>query len=186
MSTEHDHNGTSRRLEDRLRELEDRLAILQIEGAYSSTYDGGRGRDWAALFTEDGIYQGRRLDGMAEQNFVQGREALASFCDSNRIRCIHYLSVPELSIAGAEATGRVNFTFRGFGVDAYGRVNVTEAEGYYDVAYRRTAEGWRIRRRFTVYFERGQHTVFGYEPSPAPFGTQNPAAEDAGGFQDRR
>lgn len=174
-------------VEQRLRNLEDRLEILQLEGAYSSTYDGGHGSQWAALFTEDGIYQGRQLDGMAEQNFVQGRQALAAFCDSNLLRCIHYMNVPDISVNQNDAMGRVNFSFRGFSVDKRSRVNITEAEGYYDVAYRRTAEGWKIRRRFTVYFERGQRTVYGYEPSRAPFDVENPPlSEKSDGFQDRR
>lgn len=186
MSTKLNETAPLGSVEERLRNLEDRFDIFQLEGAYSSTYDGRRGNQWAALFTEDGIYQGRQLEGMVEQNFVQGRKALAAFCDSNTLQCIHYLCVPDLSLDGDEANGRVNFTFRGFGVDKFGRVSVTEAEGYYDVAYRRTSEGWRIRRRFTVYFDRGQRTVFGYEPNSAPFDSENPPMHDSGSFQDRR
>lgn len=170
----------------RLRAVEDRLEICQIEGAYSSAYDGAKGEEWAALFTEDGIYQGRQLEGMSELNFVQGRKALAEFCNSSPVSCIHYLNVPDITIAGDDATGRINFTFRAFGVDRFGRVNATEAQGYYDVAYKRTAQGWRIRRRFTVYFERGQSTAYGYEPSAAPFGASNPPFDEKAGYRDRR
>ena len=173
-------------LEQRLRAVEDRLEICQIEGAYSSAYDGGRGAEWAALFVEDGIYQGRQLDGMSEQNFVQGRKALAEFCNSSKVSGIHHLNVPDISINGDDATGRVNFTFRAVGIDNHRRVHLTEVQGYYDVAYKRTDQGWRIRRRFTVYFERGQKTTFGYEPSVAPFGSENPPFDRNAGFRDRR
>ena len=173
-------------LEQRLRAVEDRLAICQIEGAYSSAHDGAKGDDWAALFTEDGIYQGRQLEGMSELNFVQGRKALSEFCNSSPVNCIHYLNVPDITIGGDDATARINFTFRAFGVDSFGRVNGTEAQGYYDVAYKRTSDGWRIRRRFTVYFERSQKTAYGYEPSAAPFGDSNPPLDDKAVFRDRR
>ena len=172
--------------ERRLRAVEDRLAICQIEGAYSSAYDGAKGDEWAALFTEDGIYQGRQLEGMSEQNFVQGRKALSAFCNSSPVNCIHYLNVPDIAIDGDDATGRINFTFRAFGVDGFGRVVGTEAQGYYDVAYKRTPDGWRIRRRFTVYFERSQKTAYGYEPSASPFGDSNPPLDDKTVLRDRR
>ncbi len=172
--------------ERRLRAAEDRLAICQLEGAYSTAYDGAKGAEWAALFTEDGIYQGRQLEGMGELNFVQGREALAAFCSSSPLTCIHYLNVPDISFDGDDATARVNFSFRGFRTDSYGRVHVTEAEGYYDVAYRRDGDKWLIRRRFTVYFQRGQKTAYGYEPSVSPFGASNPPMVEGGGFRDRR
>jgi len=173
-------------LERRLRAIEDRLAICQIEGAYSTAYDSGDGEAWAALFTEDGIYQGRQLDGMPEQNFVQGRKALSEFCSSSPARCIHYMNIPDIAIDGDRAASRVNFSFRGVRVDEHGRTHVTEAEGYYDVAYLRTLEGWRIRRRFTVYFQRGQRTIYGYEPSLSPFGEINPPFDETIGFRDRR
>ena len=123
---------------------------------------------------------------MGEQNFVQGRKALAEFCNSSRVSGIHHLNAPDIRIDGDEATGRMNFTFRAFGVDEHGRLHETEVRGYYDVAYKRTDAGWRIRRRFTVYFERGQKTTYGYEPSVAPFGTANPPYDENAGFRDRR
>ncbi|WP_164778444.1 nuclear transport factor 2 family protein [Mesorhizobium sp. M7A.F.Ca.US.006.01.1.1] len=170
----------------RLQNVEDRLAILQIEGAYSTAYDGVRGDQWAALFTDDGIYQGRQLEGMGELNFVQGKRALTDFCNSNRLSCIHQLGVPEISLDGDDAFSRVNFTFRGFETGRVPMVQKTEAQGYYDVAYRRTANGWRIRRRFTVYFERSRVTTYGYEPSLSPFGAENPPFDDSLPYKDRR
>lgn len=171
---------------ERLQSLEDRLAILQLEGAYSTCYDSRDGDAWARLFTEDGIYQGRRLDGMPELNFIQGREGLAQFCATNKLSCIHYLNVPDIRLDGDSARGRVNFVFRGFEVTDRHWTHVTNAEGYYDVAYQRTSEGWKIRRRFTVYFERGQKTAYGYEPTEAPFGEHNPPVSGSGELVDRR
>lgn len=170
----------------RLQSLEDRLAIVQLEGAYSTLYDSRDGDAWAELFTEDGIYQGRRLDGMPELNFIQGRKALAQFCLTNKLSCIHYLNVPDIRLEGDNARGRVNFVFRGFEASDRHWTHITNAEGYYDVAYQRTPEGWKIRRRFTVYFERGQKTVYGYELTEAPFEERNPPINGNGELMDRR
>lgn len=146
--------------EERLRAVEDRLAILDLEGAYGHAYDSKRGTDWAALFTEDGVYQGRRLAGMPAQNLVRGRENLARFCESE-------------PLSGFEASG----------TDEHGRTLSRAVTGYYDIAYVRTAEGWRIRRRATTYLESAQRTVYRYEPTP--FGLDEPV-EQPDALQDAR
>tara|TARA_R110002072_G_scaffold62214_7_gene155945 strand:+ start:37200 stop:37748 length:549 start_codon:yes stop_codon:yes gene_type:complete len=169
-----------------LQSLEDRLSLMQLEGAYSTYYDGGDGAGWASLFTEDGIYQTRQLKGQPPGNFVQGHQALAEFCNSNRLKCIHFLNVPDIRLVGDDAFGRVNFKYRGHFTDDHGHIQATEVEGFYDVAYRRTEAGWRIRRRFTVYFERTQKTIYGYEPSVSQFEPQNPPIQDNAGFVDAR
>ena len=43
----------------RLREVEDRLALIELEGAYARLFDARRGDEWAALFVADGVYQSR-------------------------------------------------------------------------------------------------------------------------------
>lgn len=173
-------------LEERLVLLEDRMALLELEGAYAATYDRRDGDAWAALFTEDGIYQGRRFEGMEDLNYVQGRAALAEFCRTSPVEGVHYLHVPQHSIDGDHAQGRLAFQARGMSVDAHGRVSLTQADGYYDVSYRRTEEGWRIRQRFTVYVERGKRAVLGYDGSPSPFSTENPAVGTGTVYRDRR
>jgi len=67
--------------DDRLRAIEDRLALLEVEAAYARAFDGRDGEAWAALFTEDGIYQARgRTPG--EPGAPQGRAQLADYCTS--------------------------------------------------------------------------------------------------------
>ena len=172
-------------LEQRLRAAEDRLELLDLEGAYGRAYDSRQGEVWSALFVEDGIYQGRQLAGMAAQNFVQGRTALARFCEREPLSGIHMMHMPQLTIDGDEARGRVHFQFQATGVDDHGRSLARAVTGYYDVAYTRTAEGWRIRRRVTTYLESTQRTVYRYEPTPADLDASPPAAA-AGGYQDSR
>lgn len=173
-------------LETRIALIEDRLAIMQLEGAYSTTYDSGDGAGWASLFTDDGIYETRGLPGIPEGNFVQGTAALQRFTETNPVRGIHYICVPDLRLDGDDATARVNFQFKAVRTDEHGHAFVTEVGGYYDVAYRRTPGGWRIRRRYTVYFERGQSGVLGYEPTQADVRSENPPLTEGSPYRDRR
>lgn len=151
----------------RLRRTEDRLELLDLEGEYSRTYDAKQGERWAALFTEDGVYQGRQLPGMPEQNLVQGRENLARFCEKEPLSGMHMMHAPQITLHGDEAVGRVHFQFEASAVDEHGRTHSRAVGGYYDTAYVRTAEGWRIRRRVTTYLETNHRTVYPYEPEPA-------------------
>jgi hypothetical protein len=143
----------------RLQAVEDRLGILELEGAYAELFDGRRGEEWANLFTEDGSYQSR-----TPHADVHGREALARMCTDTVFDGIHLLNVPRITIEGDRATGRVHFTFHAIeGSD----VSVSRNIGYYDVEYVRTSEGWRIRRRITRSFARDRATAMGYAPGTA-------------------
>jgi hypothetical protein len=161
---------TIEELEQRLRAAEDRLAILELEGMYAKTFDGRRGAEWAALFTEDGIYEGRDLPGPAGHNrvHVQGRSNLAEFCATSAFSGIHLMNVPQLTFDGDRATGRVHFTFHSvYEPDRYGG-ELGATIGYYDVAYERGPDGgWLIERRVTTPFTRTRATGFGYEPKGA-------------------
>ena len=156
-----------RTVEQRLQPVEDRLAIIDLEGANGPAYDRKQDDVWASLFTEDGVYQGRRLTGMPEQNVVRGRQHLASFCRDEPLSGLHLMHAPHITLDGDRATGRVHFQFQASAVDEHGRVRSRAVTGYYDVAYVRTPDGWRIRRRVTTYVEASQRTVHRYESMPA-------------------
>lgn len=175
---------TPANLEERLRVAEDRLELLDLEGAYGRTYDAKEGQAWAALFVEDGVYQGRRLDGMPAQNFIRGRESLARFCAGEPLSGIHMMHAPQITLHGDEAMGRIHFQFQASGVDEHGRLQSRAVTGYYDVAYARTVEGWRIKRRVTTYLEASHRTVYRYEPTPADL--QGPLDGVSVGYQDSR
>jgi hypothetical protein len=140
-------------LERRLRLTEDRLAILEIEGAYAKAFDGRHGREWAALFTADGSYETRRHSptGDTVDGPFRGPEALAQMCEDFVVDCIHLLNVPQLNFSGDQATGRVHFTVHTIS-RSEPRSLIANLVGYYDVEYRRTAEGWRIQRRVSRFF----------------------------------
>ena len=179
-------NVETRGIEQRLEAAEDRLALLDLEGEYGFLYDSRQSRLWSELFTEDGIYQGRQLVGMAAQNLVQGRSNLADFCETEPLSGMHFLHVPHLTLAGDTAVGRVHFKFEGSGTNEYCRSHARSVSGYYDTAYVRTPAGWRIRRRITTYLESSQTTTYPYEPTPADLDQRVEAPVSDATYRDKR
>lgn len=159
----------SRDLEARLRAAEDQLELLALEGIYGYAYDSRQGELWASLFTEDGIYEGRRWATVPahKRSFVQGRANLAHFCEHDTNSGAHYIHAPYFKIDADAATGRVHFQILTNGNDEYGRAQNWVVSGYYDVAYVRTDAGWKIRRRVTTYMVAEQRTLYSYEASAA-------------------
>ncbi len=152
-------------LEARLRAAEDRLAIIELEGAYARTYDDHDGDAWAALFTPDGIYQSRVLPdggGRGPVSFVQGTEELRRFCTDAPFAGLHMLHLPQITLDGDRATARVHLEFHG-AYDGDGGP-LTKLVGYYDVAYERHGDRWLITRRVTTSFARETRATFGYVP----------------------
>ncbi len=151
---------------DRMRALEDRLELIELEGAYGPRFDARDGLGWAELFTEDGIYQSRGAKPGADNVtsfFAQGRAALASFCFDATYVGIHLIHVPQITLAGDTAVGRVHFEF--IGDDDNGpRSRVV---GFYDVDYRRVGGRWLFARRVTTLFSRDDSRVRGYARTSA-------------------
>jgi len=145
----------------RLAAVEDRLALIELEGMYARTYDARQGEDWAALFTHDGIYQARGASAAGGNGtFVQGRAALARFCREAPFDGIHFLHLPQLTITGNRALGRVHLEFvaREHGEDQAQR----RMAGFYDIDYARVDGRWLIRHRVTTSFVRQNQSTFGY------------------------
>ena len=173
-------------IEERLRLIEDRLELLDIEGRYGREYDSRRAAEWADLFTEDGIYEGRQLEGMAPQNLVRGRQNLVDFAANEPLNGMHTMHMPHIVLKGDRATGRVHFHFNASGTDDSGRRQFRSVSGYYDVAYVRTPEGWRIRRRITTYLEAHHGTVYDYEPIPADLDDMSHVPDLTAAYADAR
>jgi hypothetical protein len=130
----------------RLRAVEDRLAIIELEGAYARAFDRRDGAAWAALFVPDGIYQARGAT--AEKgNFVRGHAALADFCANAPFDGIHLLHLPQITLDGDTASARIHLEFVGL-FHAAGNPSVRMV-GYYDVRYARVDGVWRIVHRVT-------------------------------------
>ena len=144
-------------VEDRLRAVEDTLAVLQLEGAYSPAWDSGDADAWAALFTVDGVFELAQV-GAVPGTTVRGRDALRQFCVDFTATTsgIHLLNTPSIVLDGDEATARVHFEFRS-GASSHTETRHAHVAGHYTVQYRRTPEGWRIahRREVAVRRDRG-------------------------------
>ena len=148
----------------RLAAVEDRLALLDLEGAYARTFDSRDGDAWAALFTEDGIYQARGAT-PGERGHYAGRAALADFCTNAPFDGLHLLHPPELVIEGDDATARVHLVFMG---SFHGEGAATiETAGYYDVRYARIDGHWHIRHRVTTTLRNDGGPVRPYPPGTA-------------------
>ena len=152
-------------IEQRLRAVEDRLEIIELEARYARTFDEHDGAGWSALFTADGIYQSRPVGDEPPVTFVQGTQALHDYCRDAPFQGIHLLHLPQLRIDGDAATARIHLEFHGAWTQDPGAPRLAMV-GFYDVAYRREEDRWLIARRVTTAFSREQRTVLGY-PEPA-------------------
>jgi len=148
---------------DRLLALEDRLAILDLEGAYARAFDSHDGAAWAALFTVDGVYQARGL-APGDAGHHRGRAALAEFCTHAPFDGLHLMHVPEVTIDGDTARARVHLVFVGT-FHREGDPTLSMA-GFYDVRYARLDGRWYIRHRITTTLRTGDGPV-----GPYPRGT---------------
>ncbi|MGV9193843.1 nuclear transport factor 2 family protein [Microbacterium sp. MC2] len=155
----------NQRIEERLRAVEDRLEIIELEATYARSFDEHDGATWSSLFTVDGIYQSRPVGDAPPLTFVQGTRALDEYCRDAPFDGIHFLHLPQLTVEGDSAAARIHLEFHGSwsGDDGAPRLAM---HGLYDVTYLRVDGRWRIAHRVTTAFSREQHTVIGYPRIP--------------------
>jgi hypothetical protein len=153
--------------DDRMRAIEDRLALLELEGSYARAFDSRDGEAWAALFTEDGVYQARGA-APGDPRRPTGRAQLADYCSHAPYDGLHLMHVPQLTIDGDDAYARIHLEFRGtFHTAANAGANSSVLmSGYYDVRYRRVDGEWRIAHRITTTLRKDDDHV-----APYPRGT---------------
>ena len=134
------------RLEAEVRGLRDQLEIRDILARYGHTADLGRATEYAELWTEDGVYD--LDDGWT----MEGREALkAMIRDPNGLhkrdienRSMHVPTNVTVKVDGDMATA-----------SAYSMVIVKKPDGAYVVLtagynhydFKRTSDGWKLKRR---------------------------------------
>jgi hypothetical protein len=138
-------SDTSISLEDRIRRIEDHLAIYQLVVAYGPAVDAVDYDQIFELWTEDCVYD---LEGIGVYRGHEGFRAMLDEPDSPSPKLLdggsaHVLSLPYIVIEGDEAVAT-----------NYGRIYTRKGEGF--VAVRvvasrwhlvRTPKGWRIKHR---------------------------------------
>lgn len=123
---------TVRRLEARVRALEDELAIHRLIVQYGLAVDAGDAEGGAAVFAPDGVYD-------TDVGVMDGRDAVAAMVRGARHQsmvghCAHQLGPAVVRVDGdrAEALG-------------YSRVYLEGPAGTH--VYRVSANRWELRRR---------------------------------------
>jgi hypothetical protein len=158
-------------IQRRLLALEDRLAIIELESAYCRWFDARDGDAWAALFTEGGIYRGVEVTADSPRDagvYCEGRAALRSFCNKAPFTGIHFMHLPELTIEGDVARGRVHFEHVGSFEREGGALH--RAIGYGDTRYERVDGQWLFAEKVTTTWER-DGVLFNPYLAEAPPGT---------------
>jgi ketosteroid isomerase-like protein len=145
-------SGDERRvdLEERIKNVEDQLAIHRLVNSWGPAVDTGDSAAAAALWAEDGVLE-------SDLSHLVGPDAVAAMVKSDGQRsliregCAHVQAFPLVTIDGdmATATGysRV-YRFRD-GAHEIWRISANRWE------FRRTPAGWRISRRVNHVIDGG-------------------------------
>lgn len=126
----------------------DYAEIQQLNTHYAQALDScaDNGREWANLFTPDGVF-------IAYNGTTEGRKALAALAGSPQYCAppmnpltVNHISVNVMIEPSSEgAIGKSYLVFVDIGKDGY-KGELVGAGKYYDV-YVKTPEGWRIKSR---------------------------------------
>ena len=145
----------SRTLEERLDEVESKLALYDLMHDYQRLADERRYREWAdCCFTEDAVF---------ENSFgsLQGREQIYEGCaEAMKIFEVqtHVIANTRFRVNGDEATGTGVVLFTGV-PDAKKPGEQVVSGGHYDWRFRRTPDGWKLCHSFLNFvWSRGDKT----------------------------
>lgn len=133
-------------LEQRLRLVEDELAISRLVLGYGPRVDSGAAEAAAELWAEDGSYEFE-----AGVPALQGRDGLAAMVRGNahqahlRRGCAHVLTAPHVAVAGDTAVATCYSLMHHYvaatGIFQVSRVSANRWELV------RTGDGWRVANR---------------------------------------
>ena len=132
------------RLEARVRQLEDRLAIGDLIASYGPLVDAGDAAGAAALWTADGVYD-------VDTGRYDGAEGLAAMVESPGHQgligrgCAHLTSPPHIDLDGDVATAVCHSQLVLRREDGSGFEVLRATAHRWELV--RTPEGWRVRRR---------------------------------------
>lgn len=127
-------------------EIEDRLAILNLQALYARGADSFSGAAYAEAFTEGGVLDASDT-GIAK---VEGRAAIAALMDSvfaQQTHNFHMVSNQCVTALDDDRAEGFCYFFQRSILKNGGR---TEFAGRYDDVYRRTPDGWKIERRTLI------------------------------------
>lgn len=147
--------------QDRLRKVEDELAIGQLRARYCHLLDDMQWPEFVNLFTEDGVFQGLSK--------VQGHGALMHFFGTEvpqiAERFWHFCTNGTIDIQGDTATGRISMYY----ISITKGVSYVSAGHYDDVVVRVNGE-WKFKSRvITFYFYSKESEGFtGLPPGTLP------------------
>lgn len=135
--------------------LEHRQAIAEQLGRYSLTFDSHDPHGWAALFTDDGVFE-VKVDGRSEPVFrAQGAEQLRAFA-ANAPRLIHHITglvFDEISPNSA----RTRATVMGTWASPEDGSPAIYTHGTYEQRWSRVAGTWRLACQ--LFTSRGYHSA---------------------------
>ncbi|MDG6101390.1 nuclear transport factor 2 family protein [Dactylosporangium aurantiacum] len=139
-------------LRRRVRDLEDRLAIMQILATYGPAVDSGSAGPAAQLWTDDGVYD-------TYPAVLHGRAAIAAMVDGElhqrliHAGAAHLQGLPHVEVAGdrAVATAYSQLVLRDDTTDSF-RIWRTGANRWQFV---RTARGWQVTHRVNRQLDGG-------------------------------
>jgi len=153
--------GTLSGLARRLEVAEARLAVYDLEGSYARAWDTADAAGWAALFTEDGLFETAAVGDEPGRAF-RGRAELEGICRqyTGSVTGLHLLGLPQVTVDGDRATSRLHFGFRSVRRSSPDATGLAEVSGYYDTTYARGPSGWRIARRYEKAVTRSRAVFF--------------------------
>jgi len=128
--------------------LEDKLEILDLIGRYSHGADGTIASDYADVFTDDGVFQGRT--GQPDESQYRGREQILAFVASvharrgNRQGRHHQSATIFLELTPDRAMTRTYLMTTAVAPGLAPQVGLTSI---YEDDIVRTDKGWRIKFR---------------------------------------
>ncbi len=141
------NTGKTKRLEERVQDLEAECEIRNLIAAYMLKVDEKDFEGIGAKFTEDGVMDFGGLMGLGAYN---GREAIVkAFRDTEGAMVgfsWHLAHTPCIEVDGDKATGHWGWTVLG----CYPGM---ETLGVYEDEYAKTNEGWKIKKKVaTAYY----------------------------------
>ncbi len=139
-------------LQSRITLLEDERAILDTLHRYGQTIDSGLDREWADLFTEDGVFLCVDRFGKAILR-EQGRKALAKwvrdFKAGETLQMKHCVIAPVVTIAGDTAEVVSQYANLVENQDRYAPPHIRFTGSYRDLFAKGEDGKWRFRQRIS-------------------------------------